>query len=109
MHPWLQTLRHDLVKRIVWAARDQRDTGAHDLALLQMAVAQLTDPEGRRIDALGLWAILARDAPAPTAAFERALHEAVAGLQEPWPAPLEKILALEPAFEALRQLVENQA
>jgi hypothetical protein len=107
MHPWLQTLRHDLVKRVVWAARDQRESGLHDLALLQMAVAQLTDPEGQRTDALGLWEILKRDAPVPTDGFERALHAAVAGLQEPWPAPLEKILALEPAFEALARLLES--
>lgn len=107
MHPWLQTLRHDLVKRMVWAARDQRDSGTQDLGLLQMAVAQLTDPEGRRVDALDLWEILKRDAPVPTFAFERALRDAVAGLQEPWPAPLEKILALEPAFQELADLVES--
>lgn len=104
MHPWLQTLRHDLVKRVVWAARDQRDSGLHDPELLRMAVEQLTDPEGQRIDALGLWEIFKRDAPMPTDAFERALRNAVAGLQEPWPAPLEKILALEPAFDALARL-----
>lgn len=107
MHPWLQTLRHDLVKRVVWAARDQRDTGTRDLALLQLALSRLTGPEGERVDALSLWEILKRDAPVPTAAFERALRDAVAGLQEPWPAPLEKILALEPAFDALAALPET--
>ncbi len=107
MHPWLQRLRHDLVKRLAWAARDQRDSGTRDLDLLRRAVAQLTDPEGRRVDALGLWEILKRDAPAPTVAFERALRDAVAGLQEPWPAPLEKILALEPAFQKLADSVET--
>lgn len=107
MHEWLQTLRHDLVKRVVWAARDQRDSGLHDLALLKMAVAQLTDPEGQRIDALALWEILKREAPGPTDGFERALRAAVAGLQEPWPAPLEKILALEPAFDALARQLET--
>lgn len=112
MHPWLRLLRHDLLKRAVWPARDLRETGERDLVALQRGLGELLDAEGRRVTALELWAALRRDAPpeasrAALDAFERALSAAAASLQLPWPQPLEEILALEPAFESLARAVDS--
>jgi hypothetical protein len=101
---WLARLRHDLVKRVVWPARDRRDLGG----LLERGgplapgelVARLIDEEGRPTAAEALWARLAADAPAglDLADFERALHRA---LRAAAAGQLEGVLALEPAFDAL--------
>ena len=112
MHPWLRLLRHDLLKRAVWPARDLRETGGRDLAALQRGLGELLDAEGRIVPALELWTALRRDAPpeasgAALDAFERTLTAAAASLQQPWPQPLQQILALEPAFESLARAVDG--
>jgi hypothetical protein len=110
MHPWLATLRHDLLKRAVWPARDLQALGQRDLAALQDGLLRVLDEEGNEVTALELFARLRKTAP-PGAAlegFEQALREAVAALEQPWPAPLHAILALEPAFEALARSVERK-
>jgi hypothetical protein len=111
MHPWLKALRHDLVKRAVWPARDLRDTGGRDLLALRRGLFELTDAEGAPISAERLWARLRADAPANAAAacddFGAALHLAVAALELPWPAPLTAVLALEDAFAGLARAVED--
>jgi len=121
VHPWLKRLRHDLVKRAVWTARDLRETGAAptaaDLRALRSGLRELVDPEGQAIDARSLWALLRADAPpealadpevqAAADAFSAALEAAdlaVASLEgQPARAPeaLETVLKLEPAFEGL--------
>ncbi len=53
MHPWLLALRHDLVKRAVWPARDLRDTGGRDRAALRRGLTQLTDAEGAPVTVKG--------------------------------------------------------
>lgn len=109
MHPWLKELRHDLVKRAVWPARDLRDAAGSDVTALRRGLSGLTDSGGAPIDALSLWNELRRRAPAgPSAldAFEAALGAAVRSLDLPWPAPLDGVLALEPAFDALHAAVE---
>jgi hypothetical protein len=112
MHPWLQALRHDLVKRAVWPARDLRDTGGRDVAALRRGLMELTDAVGAPVTALVLWERLRAGAPAgcavSCAAFGAALRGAVAALDRPWPAPLEAVLALEDAFAALARSVELQ-
>jgi hypothetical protein len=104
MHPWLRELRHDLLKRALWAARDLHDAGGQDVAALRRGLFELTDAEGAPIDALALWARMRAESPAPRGAldaFEAALQHAVRALDAPWPAPLDAVLALEPAFTAL--------
>jgi hypothetical protein len=109
MHPWLQALRHDLVKRAVWPARDLRDAGERDVAALRRGLMHLTDAGGAPITAAALWEKMRADAPegAPCDAFGAALQAAVAALDLAWPAPLDAILALEDAFAALARAVEE--
>jgi hypothetical protein len=109
MHPWLQALRHDLVKRAVWPARDLRDAGQRDPGALRRGLMELTDAEGAPITALALWERLRADAPPGAACngFDAALHAAVAALDRPWPEPLQAVLALEDAFAALARGVEE--
>ena len=110
MHPWLKTLRHDLVKRAVWPARDLRETGGRDVAALRRGLFDLTDDEGRPVDALALWKQLRAQAPAGVDLddFEQALRRAVHALEEPWPGPLEAVLSLETRFDHLARAVEDK-
>lgn len=102
--PWLARLRHDLVKRLVWPARDRRDLGGPPApGELQ---PRLLDDEGRPTTAQALWATLRADAPPELdlAPFERALSEAVAAAAA---NHLDGVLALEPAFAALARSLEG--
>jgi|SRR5450432_860127 hypothetical protein len=110
MHPWLATVRHDLLKRAVWPARDLLALGQRDPEALKEGLLQLTDDEGREVTALQLFAQLRLTAPEGSGldAFESALRKAVTALEQPWPAPLHAVLALEPAFEALARSVERK-
>src|SRR4051812_42361035 len=96
--PWLARLRHDLVKRVVWPARDRRDLGG--AAAPGELEPRLVDEEGRPITVGALWAELAADAPAglDVAAFERALSVAEAAATA---GQIDGVLALEAAFDAL--------
>ncbi len=107
MHPWLRALRHDLVKRAVWPARDLRDSGERDVAALRRGLFALTDAEGGPISAPALFERMRRDAPPGAAcdAFAGALQRAVSSLDSPWPAPLNAVLALEEAFDALARSI----
>jgi hypothetical protein len=95
---WLARLRHDLVKRLVWPARDWRDAGGTPAP--GELVPRLIDDEGRPATAAALWAALAADAPAGldldafAAALARAGAAAAAG-------DIGGVLALEPAFDDL--------
>src|SRR5947209_13417664 len=104
MHPWLQALRHDLVKRAVWPARDLRDAGRSDVQALRRGLMQLSDADGAPTTAAGLFARMQVESPCPPAAceaFAAALQRAIAALERPWPAPLNAVLALEDAFAEL--------
>lgn len=134
MHPWLSKLRHDLVKRALWTARDLRDTGqearASDLRALRAGFRELPDAEGHPVTALALWAQLLEEAPAGALArpavagaadaFGAALaaaDAAVARLAAPaqglpealreLPAALEAALAVDGAFEALARAMKD--
>ena len=110
MHPWLRALRHDLVKRAVWPARDLRDSGEQDVEALRRGLTQLRDAEGAPITAIGLFERMRADAPFPAKdcdRFARALQDAVNALDSPWPAPLQAVLALEDAFGALERSLET--
>jgi hypothetical protein len=110
MHPWLRDLRHDLVKRAVWPARDLRDSGEQDLAALRRGLMELSDAEGRPVTALRLFEGMRAAAPCSPAAcdaFAQALQAAVNALDSPWPAPLHAVLGLEDAFSALARSLET--
>ena len=110
MHPWLRALRHDLVKRAVWPARDLRDSGEQDVSALSRGLMQLTDAEGAPISAQALFARMLPGSPCPPQAcdaFASSLQTAVSALDLPWPAPLTAVLALEDAFSALARSLET--
>jgi hypothetical protein len=95
---WLARLRHDLVKRLVWPARDRRDVGGSpDPGEL---VPRLVDHEGKPTSAQALWADLAADAPArlDVAPFAAALARAEAAAAG---GDVAGVLALETAFDEL--------
>ncbi len=95
---WLARLRHDLIKRLVWPARDRRDAGG-DPAPGEL-VPRLIDDEGRPATAATLWAALAADAPGglDLGAFATALARAGAAASA---GDVAGVLALEPAFDEL--------
>src|SRR3989442_14048199 len=75
MHPWLSRLRHDLVKRAVWPARDLRDASREpaqgDLLQLRRGLFDLRDEDGHVSRATELWERLRAEAPAlPPAALD---------------------------------------
>ncbi|HTO97046.1 MAG TPA: hypothetical protein VMK66_08410 [Myxococcales bacterium] len=110
MDPWLRALRHDLVKRAVWPARDLRESGEQDLEALRRGLTRLRDAEGRPITALLLFERMRAGSPCPARAcdsFAAALQTAVASLDSPWPEPLRAVLALEDAFSALERSLEK--
>src|SRR4051794_27858071 len=102
---WLARVRHDLVKRMVWPARDRRDMGGNPTP--GELVPDLIDDEGRPIAAPALWAALAADAPpgADTGAFQTAVVRAAAAAQA---GDVAGVIALEAAFGALARSLEGQ-
>jgi len=104
---WLARLRHDLVKRLLWPARDRRDVGGAPAA--GELVASLIDGEGRPVTAAALWQSLRADAPpglTPAAldGFAAALARAVAAAEA---GDVEGVLALEADVAALERLVRT--
>jgi hypothetical protein len=100
-HGWLGRLHHDLVKRLLWPARDRRDLGGAPAP--GELVARLLDDHGQAVAAEALWQSLRAQAPAdaPKAdleAFGRALAGAVTAAEA---GDLAGVLALETAFQAL--------
>jgi len=100
VHPWLRKLHHDLVKPLLWPARDCQDLG--QLPAPGELRQTLFDNEGNPIDAILLWRQLKEDAPADTDAddFEAALQLALAAACAD---NLAGVLALELAYESLKQ------
>jgi hypothetical protein len=102
---WLARVRHDLVKRLVWPARDRRDIGGPPEP--GELTPHLIDDEGRPTTADALWATLAADAPpgagigAFTAAVTRAAKAAVAG-------DVDGVITLEAAFGELARSLEGK-
>ena len=96
--PWLARLRHDLVKRLVWPARDRRDLGG--VPAPGELTPRLIDDEGRPTSATALWTALAADAPAglDLAPFGVALARAIAAAEA---GEIAGVLALDAAFDHL--------
>ena len=71
MDPWLQQLRHDLIKRMTWPARDLAALLAEgaavtprDVRALRTGLLELRGADGRPTDAAMLWTVLRAEAPA---------------------------------------------
>jgi hypothetical protein len=99
MNDWLARLQHDLVKRLLWPARDRRDSGGKPAP--GELEPRLVDEEGNPTTAAALWSALRAEvtAPAPALdAFETALESAVAAARR---GDLDGVLALDGAFRAL--------
>ena len=104
---WLARVRHDLVKRMVWPARDRRDLGGPVRA--GELVAKLIDDEGRPTHAAALWQALLAEAPAGVSdkiaePFARTLADAEAAARAD---QMEPVLALEAAFDELARQVKG--
>jgi len=101
---WLARVRHDLVKRLVWPARDRRDLGG--AAAPGELAPRLVDEEGRPTTVAAAWAGLAAEAPSglDLRAFEAALACAAAAAAAD---DVDGVLALEPAFDALAALARS--
>jgi hypothetical protein len=99
-HDWLRRLRHDLVKRLVWPARDRRDLGG-PVAPGELCV-DLIDDDGQPATAEAVWAQLRDNAPdsghPALAAFAAALQAALAAARRD---DLDAVLALEAAADRL--------
>jgi hypothetical protein len=97
---WLRRLRHDLVKRVLWPARDREDMGGP--VQPGELVARLVDDEGKPTSVEEIWTALRMEAPAAAhpglARFEAAL---VKSIQASKRDDLSGVLALEPAFDQL--------
>src|SRR5262245_25370831 len=101
---WLARVRHDLIKHILWPARDRRDAGgAPEPGEL---VPQVIDGEGKHVSATALWAVLRAEAPPglDLSVFDVALERALAAAET---GDVAGVLALEPAFELLTRLVRS--
>jgi len=103
---WLARVRHDLVKRLVWPARDRRDAGGAPAP--GELIARLVDDEGRPTTAAALWAVLAGEAPAALelASFAAALARATAAASA---GDIDGVLALESAFDDLTERARHLA
>jgi hypothetical protein len=101
---WLARVRHDLVKRLVWPARDRRDVGGAPVP--GELVARLIDDEGAPITAPALWATFRAEGPGGLAvkAFEAALAAALAAAVA---GDVEGVLALELAFDRLARALKE--
>jgi hypothetical protein len=108
-HRWLARLRHDLVKRLIWPARDRRDLGGAPAP--GELCARLVDDEGAPTTPQALWSALLADGPRnavngdPIRCFEEALTRAVSAGAA---GDVDGVLALEPAFDALARSLEEE-
>jgi hypothetical protein len=106
---WLARIRHDLVKRLVWPARDRRDLGGEPAP--GELVASLVDDEGAPTTPHALWRARATEGPGGAAngdaimRFEEALTRAVAAAAA---GDVDGVLALETAFDALARSLEEK-
>jgi len=103
---WLSRVRHDLVKRLVWPARDRRDAGGAP-APGELA-PRLIDSEGQPATPQDVWTDLAADAPpgADLDAFAAALARAVAAATAD---DVAGVMELEAAFDRLARSLDGKS
>jgi hypothetical protein len=98
--PWIARVRHDLLKRVLWPARDRRDMGG-PVQPGELVVSLVVNDEGQRIPPQDLWAALKREAPDAhpgLPGLQTALMRALRAAQRD---DLQGVLALEGAFDQL--------
>lgn len=111
---WLARLQHDLVKRMVWPARDRRELGGAP-APGELS-PHLIDEEGRPTTAAALWAAMLAEMTAEIAAgttapdvartrFGEALARAIAAGEA---GDVDGVLALDPAFAELARSLDGE-
>lgn len=100
-------MRHDLVKRMLWPARDRRELGGYPAP--GELVVTLLDDEGRAVTADACWASLRADAPewVSAAALERFADAVRATDAAARAGDVDGVLALDAAFAALVQNVKD--
>jgi hypothetical protein len=96
---WLRRVRHDLVKRMVWPARDRRDMGGP--VQPGELVVRLVNDEGLALPAQDLWAALKREAPGPHPGLSRLQTALMRAMRAAQRDDLQGVLALESAFDEL--------
>ena len=103
---WLSRVRHDLVKRLVWPARDRLHAGGTP-APGELA-PRLIDSEGQPATPQDVWADLAASAPpgADLDAFAAALARAVTAAEAD---DVAGVMELEAAFERLARSLDGRA
>ena len=103
---WLSHVRHDLVKRLVWPARDRRDAGGVPAA--GELAPRLIDNEGHPATPQDVWADLASDAPpgADVESFAVALARAVTAAEAD---DVAGVMELETAFERLARSLDGRS
>jgi hypothetical protein len=101
---WLGRLRHDLVKRLLWPARDRQEMGG--VPASGELLPSLIDGEGRTVTAAALWQSLRADAPRGLAleTFDAALARTLAAAEA---GDVEGVLAFEADVAALERLVRS--
>lgn len=96
---WLARVQHDLVKRVLWAARDYRALGQR--VSPGSLVTSCLDDEGNALSALECWHKLRSEAPVAldVSDFEMQLQKSLVAAEQ---GDLVGVLALEPAFERMQ-------
>lgn len=106
---WLARLNHDLVKRLLWPARDRHELGGAPAPSELMV--QVTNDEGLQVQASELWQCFRDEAPAAIpagalddfgAALERAVAAGAAG-------DVGGVLKLGDAYAQLARIVKQSA
>lgn len=105
---WLARVRHDLVKRLLWPARDRRDLGGAPRP--GELVAALVDDEGAPTTAAKLWAALRAEAPpdSPGVALEEFGAALAAARGAASAGDVAGVLKLDGAFAALAAAFEQR-
>ena len=117
MDPWIRRLRHDIVKRAVWAARDlrsiERAPSEAEVAALRRGLYDLRDEEGAAVTARSLWQRMRLEAPRNTPELDRfseAIEEAYAAvdsLPAGLAAAVSALLRIEERFEELARSLDQ--
>jgi hypothetical protein len=97
---WLARVRHDLLKRLLWPARDRRDLGG-PVVPGELVVRLLVNDEGHQVPPQDLWAALRQEAPKAHPGLEWLQTALMSALQAAQADDLPGVLALETAFDRL--------